>query len=1073
MNLRGANVKVIWSVTEWAQAVCDLPADGPLPARTVLVPRERVAHSLRRELIRAGRSDVLAGTRFIRPADAADQTLRHAGVTFSTGEEALRPLRLLTLFDQGLSLRYFRQCFLQTRPGWEDAFARTISDLEAAGLRPEDLPVSEDDRWADVAAVWRALNDAAGDSWTSARVLMTAGALLEQSPRAWPFDGNTLAVVTGETTVAESCFLKATPGLTLGALGARPLREHYLERLAELFGEACRQAVSTAVASRGSSTERDLLAAYLFEPPDVLNHPRKPRSKGPDDTVRLEEFGGVEAELEAAADWVAQQIVEHHTPLEEIAVLMPVLDPLALLLAQRLERLPWQDGSLPVHVAGGLPVTGTAAGARLLAVVRALRAHLSVDLVAEVLPLLRTTGDSSHLSRHAATNLAYWLGTLGGAATHKEGGLEWTSGAVDRENDLAAQIAAAAVATDGGAAGPPDRDFGSRERLLRELQSVRPALDALVDVYRAVLAGEPLAKLASPLLGYLKEWILLPGDGAQHLARLAAAIEGLCRDANGGSLAGEEALAVVEDVLLGLRISSGRFGEPAVYVGTLRDAMGLRFHAVRVIGLAEGSLPSMPREDPVLPESLRRRLGRRLPTPADRSLAELHALDRAVRHADANVALSAARLGVDRVEREVSSVFTEAAAALGRPDASTGKHSDVIPNLDALRRNAFRPAREAAANFRLQTPIAETAWQDRAAAGVAAPLARWMDGNLFPLDKLRALLPAIGGAPIEGMFGAADRGPVVPGTVAERPISASRLKILMACPRRFLFESLFYWHEPAAAPPLREIDPMSYGSLFHKVAEKFFAQSGKAFGDREGRLSDWQRQGRARADQVFAEFTRWYPLAGDTVREQQRERLRRDVRILLEYDWDPKMPRTFVAVERPFGEDVPVELSVGGAPLYVRGYIDRLDIDQGTTLVRDLKTSRPRPRKGNEFEPDHRQDVQLGLYGLVVQRLARDWQLPERVAAAYVYPDLHGDRERAFRSDFHLLQSHAETWLGIAARLLHGRFFPPTLDAKDCEYCPFRPVCGADVTERAQDSLAGADGVLAEFRSLKLADLAS
>ena len=67
------------------------------------------------------------------------------------------------------------------------------------------------------------------------------------------------------------------------------------------------------------------------------------------------------------------------TPLEDIAVLAPAIDPLAGLLVERLSRLPWPDGTLPVHVAGGLPFGGTAIGARTLAVVRALRGHLSAE----------------------------------------------------------------------------------------------------------------------------------------------------------------------------------------------------------------------------------------------------------------------------------------------------------------------------------------------------------------------------------------------------------------------------------------------------------------------------------------------------------------------------------------------------------------------------------------------------------------------------------------------------------------------------------------------------------------------
>jgi len=44
------SVTVLWNTRDWARAIDVLPADGPLPCRTALVPRGRVAHALRRAL---------------------------------------------------------------------------------------------------------------------------------------------------------------------------------------------------------------------------------------------------------------------------------------------------------------------------------------------------------------------------------------------------------------------------------------------------------------------------------------------------------------------------------------------------------------------------------------------------------------------------------------------------------------------------------------------------------------------------------------------------------------------------------------------------------------------------------------------------------------------------------------------------------------------------------------------------------------------------------------------------------------------------------------------------------------
>jgi hypothetical protein len=131
--------KIIWTSRDWAQAVADLSVEGPLPCRTVLVPKEGVAHVLRRELIRTGHLDKLAGIRFLSPQVAAAAVLRNTDVEFASGEETLRTSRLSALFRSEPPLSHFPINLLRLAPGWDNAFARTISDLEGAGLRPEDI----------------------------------------------------------------------------------------------------------------------------------------------------------------------------------------------------------------------------------------------------------------------------------------------------------------------------------------------------------------------------------------------------------------------------------------------------------------------------------------------------------------------------------------------------------------------------------------------------------------------------------------------------------------------------------------------------------------------------------------------------------------------------------------------------------------------------------------------------------------------------------------------------------------------------------------------------------------------
>src|SRR5262249_25090389 len=150
------------------------------------------------------------------------------------------------------------------------------------------------------------------------------------------------------------------------------------------------------------------------------------------------------------------------------------------------------------------------------------------------------------------------------------------------------------------------------------------------EVARAIVGGATLADIWAALRGFLAEWLLQPGAGPrmqvvldQRIAPLAAGV--------GTTLVGDKALRMIEKVVLTTRVETCRFGEPAVYVGTVGDAVGLSFTAVRVVGLAEGHLPSVPREDPVLPDAVGTVLGPTLTTAADRVLAAMHAVDLAVR----------------------------------------------------------------------------------------------------------------------------------------------------------------------------------------------------------------------------------------------------------------------------------------------------------------------------------------------------------------------------------------------------------------------------------------------------------
>lgn len=1030
-------------VTVRAAWLAALEVTAALPERTVIVRTEAVAHTWRRDLVAIGRPDLLLGTRFVTPIGAAVAVLERAGVTFTTGEEAVRASRIGPLLHERLRLRAYELEVLRDRPGWSTALAATLNDLEGAGLDVAALRAAADARCTDLAMLLERIDKLAGTAWTTARTLREATARLRADPSMWPYGTPCLAEVSGHETVAMARWLRAIPSIAFQHTPARPARDHHARRLAHLF-----DAVTASPTEAPTRTERDLLATYLFATPDLLTSPVRPRSTGADGTVHLEEHAGVEAELEAAITWVIGEITDHATPLEQLAIIVPRLDPYAGLLAERLDEL----GPELAHVAGGLPATGTSAGARFATVLHALAAYLHARSLANVLPILKLTDDDVDLSRKDAIHLAGGLGTSGGSLAQPTGALDWAPRITTQHAALATRIAELGTSDD-------EETQRQRIRLDRkrcQLAALAPALAALDAAARALVADQPLATLWPPVQRLLAEHVRAGIDGPRIIAALREALRPLL-DAN--MLTGPAALRALVDTLHALRIPRGRFGQPRITIAALHDAVGLTFRSVRVLGLAEGELPSNPREDAVLPDAARAPLGLGVMRTEHRVLAQLHALQRIVAASSERVVLSVARMDLDGRYRGPSGVMIEAAAAVGRPPLGTT--TGFIPDDVVMRTAWFEPARTQLAAVRARWPVRERTVLERAAEDRRVPAA-WHTDPLRALDRIRPAAAGPTPTPMDGWFPA---GPFValPGESATHPASASSLGKFLECPHRFLYERVLGWSAPPDLGDDGAIDALSYGTLFHAIAEAFYRDHGTPFCAHKKKLDHWIAVGKTLADAQFTTFLATYPLAGRDIIDAQRQRLQRDLRALLHADWET--PKRFVDVERAFG---PTELTVKGQRVFVRGFIDRLDVVDGTTLVRDLKTGRAKPREGDELMPAY--DLQVGLYGLIARLNAKAWGVPKQIAGGYVYPsDASGD-ERAFHDDFDALATQTEHWIATAARLLRTRTFPRSPDTSDCKYCAFKPVCGTTRNERAGAVLAGAKGAAAEFAALKAGD---
>jgi ATP-dependent helicase/DNAse subunit B len=309
----------------------------------------------------------------------------------------------------------------------------------------------------------------------------------------------------------------------------------------------------------------------------------------------------------------------------------------------------------------------------------------------------------------------------------------------------------------------------------------------------------------------------------------------------------------------------------------------------------------------------------------------------------------------------------------------------------------------------------------------------------------------------------------VPGLTPEWPISVTGLKNFLGCPFAFFCGEILGWEKPAEAPSVMAIDSMSFGSLVHDTAAAFTIEHGRDFSQKEKDLKHWLKVGRQKADEVFEEFLRGYPLVGKRVIENERTRFLDNFESFLRHDFETDRPREFFAAEWSFGwDDKALLLEITpNLSLYIKGRVDRIDVSEDHTLVWDLKTGKSYPRWGNLAAPDCLTDIQLAVYGMAVQQFSRKLKIPGRIRAAYIFTDPRGEKERGFKDDFEDLAREAREWLKVCTRLLSEQKFPRTPDSKDCQYCYLQVLCSGTDFSALGEQYAAAGGSLADFYRFK------
>lgn len=447
--------------------------------------------------------------------------------------------------------------------------------------------------------------------------------------------------------------------------------------------------------------------------------------------------------------------------------------------------------------------------------------------------------------------------------------------------------------------------------------------------------------------------------------------------------------------------SSGRVGRigHGVLTEEIGASLGMELDRMILIGMAEGTFPHSPSDDPLLPDRERKAAGNDLALLSDR-------MDDQHRHFLA--ALASAEIGIlvyargdarRACEQHPSRWLLDTATTLARRavdstnleslvDQETAGWFEHVPSLSGRVLHAEFPA--TAQEFRLKA----LAQPDRS------------DGKLPDDDLVLARGAELVAARASDQFTRFDGNlsGIEVADLTEDVVSPTRLETWADCPMRYLFQHVLRVQTFEQPEELLQISALEKGSLIHDALD-IFVREQLENGQVPSPGQRWSEQQRHRLFEIGTELCEQAEAQGLTGTpvfwHHDRGRIMTDLERFLSEDDDQRRLHgvTAAASELAFGmpdgelEAVAVPLP-SGRTVRFRGRADR--VDQGvsnTLLVTDYKTGRADPYKdldegSRNFDPVLRGTrLQLPVYGLAAQAHIDDPDAPVRSQYWFVTSD--------------------------------------------------------------------------------------
>ncbi len=535
-----------------------------------------------------------------------------------------------------------------------------------------------------------------------------------------------------------------------------------------------------------------------------------------------------------------------------------------------------------------------------------------------------------------------------------------------------------------------------------------------------------------------------------------------------GPVSLEEARDVLANRLVLLEREPPRARYGGVFVGSPHQARGRTFRTVFIPGLAERMFPQRLREDPLLLDESRRGLPGDLVTQDERAKTERLLLRLAIGAASERVFVSYPRVQVADSRARVPSFYLLDVARAIR---------GALPPHQELQREAAQagaasldwpaPADPARALDDLEHDLATLRGlfdtDNRAAVKGRAHYLLQLNDALRRSVVMRFERGKPSWRAGDGIVAAADgtRAVLASQRLTTRPYSLSALQRFATCPYQFLLSAVFRlepWDEPE---PLQRMDPLTRGSLFHRIQAAFFRAM-----KRDGRLPIAPAAlpaALATLDEIVdreatAEKEELAP-AIPRVWDDEIAEIRQDLEVWLtrasaDTVWTPEYFEFSFGLSDDGRDAASVKdpVHVDGR-YWLRGSVDLIErAADGSLRVTDHKTGKNRTQQNLVIGGG--KVLQPVLYSVAVEQALGK---PVREGRLSFCTKAGGFTERPIALTAHARQAGLQA-LAIVDRAIELGFLAPAPEENACRWCDFRPVCGPGmpgrVRKKAKDKLA-------------------